>query len=459
MRSEEARRLSEQLGRSASRYVREVQAATGGHLSREDAEDVVQDALVTVATTPESTTVRDPHAWFRRVLHARRADLLRSRYGRRSDGARARLAPTSLEALSVRDDGEVGEEVLADDTRVDEEVERAYDRMTAPEVLLQVLRQLPYEESALIRLRFLRSTASGDQLTFAEIGEQLGLTERQAATRFAAAWVKFVHRVWEDDSGVGCGETRLLMAQRDAGLADSEARARIAAHCAGCLHCRAYERRAELAVAALPLIAGGGLVHAAATRLLDLWDRLIGAAQHAVASVVGTAGGAGVLGALGGKVAATCAAAALCAGAAGGAIVAVPAVNRAVHHHNHRPARHAVHASSRQAATISAAQTAAPIGSPPSVTSGASSAGAPRPSKPQLERRRRGSAPEARASATPQSPVLPELTAPPRIRAASSGGPAKPRATQASAEKQPPSSPAPGQHTPRGARFTSEFTP
>lgn len=165
------------LAMDRARFEQLVVARFGGTLSREDAEDVVSEALLAAAgKLPD----RAGPAWFTRVVLNRAEDFRRARDGRRTP--RHFVALDESLPAATPDDG--------------------FDRALAHRTIHRALRRLPAEHRALIRRRHLAGQARR------EIAQALGLTVSQYEKRHAVAWSALVHVMATDEPSPGCRRAR-----------------------------------------------------------------------------------------------------------------------------------------------------------------------------------------------------------------------------------------------------------
>lgn len=183
------------LALERARYEQLVVARFGGALSREDAEDVVSEALLAVAgRVPEDA----PPAWFARVVLNRAEDFRRARDGRRTP--RRFVALDDTQPAPTPDDGH-------------------FERELARGTVHRALRRLPHEHRALLRRRHLAGQGRR------EIASALGLSVSQYEKRHAVAWSALVHVVAADEPTPRCRPVR-------------RSRTHAEAHLVECLNCR-----------------------------------------------------------------------------------------------------------------------------------------------------------------------------------------------------------------------------
>ncbi|MBE2315983.1 sigma-70 family RNA polymerase sigma factor [Solirubrobacter sp. CPCC 204708] len=182
------------LAAERGRYEQLVVTRFGGTLSREDAEDIVSDALLAVAGKVPPGAGR---AWFARVVLNRAEDFRRARDGRRSPRAFVELDEQL--AATPEDDG--------------------FDRALAHRTVHRALRRLPAEYGTLIRRRHLHGASRR------EIATALNLSLHQYEKRHALAWGALLHLVASDEPTARCRPVR-------------RSRTYAEAHLVECLNCR-----------------------------------------------------------------------------------------------------------------------------------------------------------------------------------------------------------------------------
>jgi RNA polymerase sigma factor (sigma-70 family) len=453
----------EELARNAGDFRRRLQSRFGDRLSAEDAEDIVQAALMKAPADDDGRNDRQRDAWFARVVHRAAIDYLRARDGRDRAGRGPRL--TSLERIGDAYGGEPEAAVAAlriDESGFDpERLDRDFDVDAIRQLVERALARLPRRHRRMIGLRY------RDGLTNAQLADELGLSVKGLEKRWSRGWVAFVTAAAGSDvAGENCPQMRSLAAVGEIGLMAPDAVARWEAHLEECVACRVWQHvgsQAAGVIGGLPL--GGGVIGGLLSKLGagGLLERLHASADQ-VANAAGAGGGAGagvgVLGAIGGKAAATCITAAVCVGA--GAYVATPVVQRALSPPQDKPAK-AVAAEPRrsQAAGGSGAQR-------PSITtvSSAPARVAPQPARKttgnqtsvqatsaqrKTERHRakvareRAQAKQARATGSPFTPEANDPTPTAVATSASSSSPA--------------SAPTPPRAPDNASHFSSEFSP
>jgi RNA polymerase sigma factor (sigma-70 family) len=366
-----------------------------GHFKRkltyEDARDAAAEALAELDRASDG--IREPERWLRRAAWRNALDMIRKVEG---EGKVPRERPTGLgDDVDRLPDGETTEGVLLKAA--------LHDADTA--ALARAVKALKPEEHRALHLRYI------DDLDVSVVLGILGCSRHHYENLHKRALRKLRDALVAPATTTACREARgLILASAFGGLDPDEA-VRRDAHVETCLACRAFSRRRDGLLAALPLPAVPGI-----------FGRL--------AAVLGGGGAATT------KVAAVCATCAVATGA-GTAVERhqhaqrqPPRAAQAVRHHT--PAAPAAQATAATAAT-------APIPMPASASTRTTTAGAT-PSKHHAN-----TAPESDRAAR-ESPFLPESAADPSPARTS----AAPKATTASIK---PSS------TPKSTSFSGEFTP
>ena len=183
------------LAADRGRYEQLVVARFGGTLTREDAEDIVSEALLAVA----GKVPRDAGgAWFTRVVLNRAEDFRRARDGRRTPRRFVALDETLPAAPPSEDD---------------------FERELARRTVHRALKRLPADHRALLRRRHLAGTPRR------ELASALGLSVHQYEKRHAAAWGALVDVVAADEPTPRCRPVR-------------RSRLHAEAHLVECLNCR-----------------------------------------------------------------------------------------------------------------------------------------------------------------------------------------------------------------------------
>jgi RNA polymerase sigma factor (sigma-70 family) len=188
------------LAADRGRYEQLVRARFRGSLSREDAEDIVSEALLRVADRiPDDAGP----AWFARVVLNRAEDFRRARAGRPRSGAARRV-------------------VGIDDRLVAESPDDDFEHELARSTVHRALNRLPHEYRTLIRRRHLHGAPRR------EIASALGMTITQFEKRHAVAWSAFALIVARDEPTPRCRPVRGLPRRS----------AHVEVHLAECLNCR-----------------------------------------------------------------------------------------------------------------------------------------------------------------------------------------------------------------------------
>src|SRR4051794_41131673 len=250
----------ERLARERDEFVTWLAHQFPDALSIEDVEDLVAEALPSLAGDPRLPgRGRRRRNYIRRALWRDALDELRHRHGRDlQDGARE-LVPLA-EASAVIDPA------LAPETAL----EAAQAREQGRAAVERTLRRLRVDDAEVLRLKYLEERAPE------EIAAELGISRTQYERRLAGASERGRDALAGADSGPACGPVRQLLATGRR-FTRQEA-ARIDAHLLDCLHCRAHALRVR------------GLLEVVSVPVLGAWERL--AAR--LGPLVGRGGGASV---------------------------------------------------------------------------------------------------------------------------------------------------------------------
>ncbi len=168
------------------RYEHLVLSRFRGTLSREDAEDVVSEALLRVA---DRIPADAGPAWFARVVLNRAEDFRRARDGRPRSGAQRAFVP--LKGADV-------------DSRGMTDEDEGFERELARSTVHRALNRLPHEYRTLIRRRHLHGAPRR------EIASALGMTVTQYEKRHAVAWSALELIVARDEPTPRCRPVRRL---------------------------------------------------------------------------------------------------------------------------------------------------------------------------------------------------------------------------------------------------------
>ena len=314
--------LHESLARDRTRYERLLFARMAGTITREDAEDIVSDALVKVAARLESDAPGpgSEEAWFGRIVLNQGIDFIRARDGRKRNGSNGRPKVVSLRdldedahALSATDDG----------TAMDD----AAEREQAQAVVTRVMSALDPKDAELVKLRHLVGPAASRE----QLATMAGLTVGEFRWRYNRAWNRFVDAVAGDAPTARCDHIRELLGVVEGGIAPPEVVAEIDAHTLDCLSCRVFARESYRALELLPFAPVITAAERWSARVGWWWER----SNPEVATGAGAATGAGLWALLGGSgaglvkvVAIVCSATAVTAGLCAGVVAVLDGMQR-----------------------------------------------------------------------------------------------------------------------------------
>jgi RNA polymerase sigma factor (sigma-70 family) len=238
--------LHESLARDRMRYERLLFARMGGTLTREDAEDIVSDALVKVAAKVEVDPPRpgNEEAWFARVVLNQGIDFIRARDGRKRNGSNGR--PKVVPLREVHEDADA----LAsdDDPAASIALGDAVEREQAQAVVTRVMSALDPKDAELVKLRHLVGPAASRE----QIATMAGLTVGEFRWRYTRAWNRFVDAVAGDAPTERCDHIRGLLGEVSAGVTSHDVVAEIDAHTLDCVSCRVFARESYRALELLP---------------------------------------------------------------------------------------------------------------------------------------------------------------------------------------------------------------
>src|SRR3954454_12812571 len=207
-------------------------------LSLEDVEDLVAEALPTLASDPQLPgRGRRRRNYIRRALWRDALDELRHRHGRDlRDGARE-LVPLA-EASAVIDPA------LAPET----ELETAQAREQGRAAVERTLRRLRVDDAEVLRLKYLEERAPD------EIAAERGISRTMYERRLTQASEHARDALISAQPGPACGSIRRLL-RPGAHLTRDDA-ARVEVHLLDCLHCHGHflRLRGLLDVISLPMI-------------------------------------------------------------------------------------------------------------------------------------------------------------------------------------------------------------
>lgn len=390
-------RHQERLHAQRHRYAQYVQRVASGKVSPDDAHDIVSETL----SHPERWMAPDADEasidiYFKRSLRDNTVVFLRRRDGQeRINPAtgkpfrrrRGKVIPLHAALSGKRNGAESGEVTAADvvaDTTVDVEADVVdagalrYRAELAEEIVRQAMRALaPLEQQVLY------TRVQHPELMLCDIGEMLGLKERQVEYRLRTARQKFRAAVETVVVTMECQTTRATLV-RPSGEATAAELANADAHCEDCVSCRVWAmahaptpERYRRVAALFPIPAVAAAWH---VRLVQLAQRLWPFGETPAAS---EAVGGGVLALGGGAVKIACAVCA--AGAIAGGSVVVSA-RRAKEPVDRPPARVA-----ERPATANQATTPRPATLPVSPTGNVAGSASPGRGKvtPESARRQR----------------------------------------------------------------------
>ena len=171
------------------RYEHLVVSRFRGTLSREDAEDVVSEALLRVA---DGIPADAGPAWFARVVLNRAEDFRRARDGRPRTGAQRAFVPLK------------GADLRVDSRGLTPDEDEGFERELARRTVHRALNRLPHEYRTLIRRRHLHGAPRR------EIASALGMTVTQYEKRHAVAWSALELIVARDEPTPRCRPVRRL---------------------------------------------------------------------------------------------------------------------------------------------------------------------------------------------------------------------------------------------------------
>jgi RNA polymerase sigma factor (sigma-70 family) len=383
-----------------------------GHFKRkltyEDARDASAEALAELDRA--SGTIVEPERWLRRAAWRNALDMIRKAEG---EGKTPRERPSALgDDVDRLPDHETPEGVLLKAA--------LHDADTA--ALAEAVKALKPDEHRALHLRYI------DDLDVPSIIDILGCSRHQYESLHKRGLKKLREALVAPATTTACRSARALILASAFGGLDSDDAVRRDAHVETCLSCRAFARRRDGLLAALPLPAAPGILGRLAALL----------------------GGGGAATA---KVAAVCATCAVATGAG----TAVEQHHQ--HMRRHQPSRSAQvvrhsrpSAAPAQASNVSTAPRAAvtTTASAPATSSGRIAHQAHRLSRV---------APKHTAHPSTDSPFLPESGADP----APSTSAATPLAHNATAKTATPLAPTSTStkppSTPKSASFSGEFTP
>jgi RNA polymerase sigma factor (sigma-70 family) len=305
--------LHELLALDRSRYERLLLSRMGSTISREDAEDIVSDALLRVqARSSDQPQPGKEDAWFARIVLNQGIDFLRSRDGRKREGSTPRPAVVSLSDM----DDDLHPACPSDEL---ESLAEATERDEVGELVTRVLDALDPKDAELVKLRHLVGASASRE----QVAAMAGLTVGEFRWRYARAWARFVDAVELEAPTPRCRHIRQLLGEVEAGTAPAEAASEIDAHTLDCASCRVFARESYRALELIPFAPVLGAAERWWSRCGWWWERN----GPEAAAGTGAAAGVGLAGLFGGGsagmikvVAVVCSAtaitASLCAGVA-----------------------------------------------------------------------------------------------------------------------------------------------
>lgn len=355
--SMEGTAVYEALHRRRGEFERAVYTQFSEDFSREDAEDLVSEAL---GRALDAELLPEPGAearWFRHMLVNLALDELRRRRGRprstrggqsgttAGNGRQPVFRQAVLLSQLVEDGFEIVDEDVGDAAEgVLDRLAEIEDRAHVEELTRRALAALGEDERRLLHIRHFELPSEPRELCAAAAG----LSIETWRYRYKRAWDKFIALFGEAQPTPMCAPIRELIGRLDAGelggRAALDAHERVDIHVLDCPACRVFARESYRALELLPLAPAGGI------SIVELADRVAGAVDRNSAEVAGAgaaAGGAGLWALLGGGsaaklVAVICAMSATAAGVCGAIYVAIRTVQDPPPTHaaaNPRPAR------------------------------------------------------------------------------------------------------------------------
>ena len=301
--------MHEVLAQDRRRYERLLLSRMGTTLSREDAEDVVSEALIRVQGKAESDPPQagKEEAWFARIVLNQGIDFIRARDGRRREGSTPRPAVVSLTHIDEDLRALSGESL--DETLDLQSLADAHERRQARELVNRVLAALDPKDAELVKLRHL----VGGRASREQLAAMAGLTVGEFRWRYAKAWSRFVEAVGLDAPTPRCERVRQLLGELEAGTAPPDAAAEVDAHTLDCASCRVFARESYRALELIPFVPVIGVAERWSARIGWWWER---SGPETAAGAGGAAAGAGALAAAGGTAGALKAIAAFCSATA-----------------------------------------------------------------------------------------------------------------------------------------------
>jgi RNA polymerase sigma factor (sigma-70 family) len=235
-----------QLAASRARYEHAVLRRFGSVLTREDAEDVVSEALLASGSRCPAECPDGAHRWFTRVVLNRAEDYRRARDGR-PRSARTGGGGGNVRRLAYLEEVPGLEALSSDEPSAAEQIERQEQRDETRRTVEAALGRLRRDYAEILRLRHLE--ADGDGLGRQEVARLMGISLWRYETLYTKARGAFAQAL------VDVAPTEFCRNARDtlAASAQSTQRRFAEAHVAGCSSCQAFAR--EMATDDPPLAA------------------------------------------------------------------------------------------------------------------------------------------------------------------------------------------------------------
>jgi RNA polymerase sigma factor (sigma-70 family) len=381
----------EELHRRRAEFERAVYKQFSEDFNREDAEDLVSEALDRALDAEVLPEPGSEARWFRRLLVNTAIDELRRRRGRpQSPNSQPVFRQAVLlshlleEGFEVADDGveDAAEGVL-------ERLGEIEDRAHVEELTRRALAALGEEDRRLLQIRHFELPSEPRE----RCAEVAGLSFETWRYRYKRAWEKFVSVVGESQPTPMCAPVRELIGRLEVGdLAGQEAldaHSRLDVHVVDCPACRVFARESYRALELLPVAPAGGLSIALADRIAAAVDRN---GAEATAGAGAAAGGAGLWALLGSggaakMIAVICGISATAAGICGAVYVAIRTVQ------DPPP----THAAARPHAPVRPERTPSPVAAIPTPT--------PRPTRRVAPKARAAQASTTAASSNPPAAI------------------------------------------------------
>jgi DNA-directed RNA polymerase specialized sigma24 family protein len=181
----------ERFCRERAFYEQVILARLGTALTREDAQDIVSDAIIHRGAQCPPDAQAGGRPWFMRVVLNRAEDFRRARYGRprSTRGGGDGAAPRRLVSLDAIGDRALSSgPFLVDESVVTAAIERESERAEAAALVAIALTALDDDLAHVIRLRYLTGDEPPPRRTLAA---RLGLSLAQYEARHTRAWKAF----------------------------------------------------------------------------------------------------------------------------------------------------------------------------------------------------------------------------------------------------------------------------